>query len=810
MSKAQLKSPKQVASTSSVVGARINTKIGRKLVTGTGRFLDDIVLPGMLHARFVRSPHAHARILNIDTSKAMEIPGVELVWTAEDIDPYVLPFSHPENAKHLGFVDEEVLASDRVRYVGDEVAIVLAKDRNTAIEAADAVEIEYEKLPVVVDAESALLDSATVIHPHLSSDPKNPINGNLIYAGKTVGGDTKTALSNADVVVEATFTNNKTNPSPLEPHGCIADWNNGSQKLTIWASTQVPHRLPELISTAVVDLDPTNIICKISDVGGGFGAKVGRYSHHVATCVLSMYTGKPVKMFLDRIEEMQAGRGRYDETMNGRLALSKDGKMLALDIDMLQNTGAYANYGAVIAKSSALTCGGPYLIPNQEIRYKLVYTNIMPGTAVRGFGNPQFMYAIEQLIDLAAEELGMDAFDLRLLNVPKISDLPLRTATRLKLRDMDVYGCLTQLRERIDWDSNRGGHRTEDGKLRGVGMGTVMQRNGNKSAKGADYSGAIVRMDRFGSVTVFSGTSSIGTGTTTGIVQMVSDTLGVSVDRVDIVIGDTDITPEDMGVWGDRSSVFAGTAATMAAQNLKDKIIRLAAHLLTISEPNVIISNDRIFESNKPENGMPIEEFANLATYGDQTNRPSDLQGGVSLVGEARFETQEGEFMDEYGTGSVSHVYTFSSAAVVVDVDLSTGEIDIVDIAVAEDAGTIINPKLASGQVQGAVIQALGEVLLEGYQYESDGSLATGTLLDYHLPTVADMPLLPEDSIIHVETPDPTTSFGQKGLGECATVTIFPAVANAVADATGIRFPTLPLSPSRVLPALVEAGLREL
>ena len=193
MSKAQLKSPKQVASTSAVVGARINTKIGRKLVTGTGRFLDDIVLPGMLHARFVRSPHAHARILNIDTSKAMDIPGVELVWTAEDIDPYVLPFSHPENAKHLGFVDEEVLASDRVRYVGDEVAIVLAKDRNTAIEAADAVEIEYEKLPAVIDAESALLDSATVIHPHLSSDPKNPINGNLIYAGKTVGGDTKTA-----------------------------------------------------------------------------------------------------------------------------------------------------------------------------------------------------------------------------------------------------------------------------------------------------------------------------------------------------------------------------------------------------------------------------------------------------------------------------------------------------------------------------------------------------------------------------------------------------------------------------------------
>ena len=793
-----------------VVGERINTKNGRKLVTGTGRFLDDILLPGMMHARFVRSPHAHARILNIDTSKALEIPGVELVWTAEDIDPYVVPFSHPENAKHLGFVDEETLASDRVRYVGDEVAVVLAKDRNTAIEAADAVEVEYEKLPAVVDVESALREDAPILHPHLSKDPSNPITGNLIYSGKTFGGDTKTAISKADVVVKATFTNNKTNPSPLEPHGCIADWNNGDQKLTLWASTQVPHRLPELISTAVVDLNPKNLICKVSDVGGGFGAKVGRYSHHVVTCVLSMYTGRPVKMFFDRVEEMQAGRGRYDETMNGTLAVTKDGKITALDIDMVQNTGAYANYGAVIAKSSALTCGGPYLIPNQEVRYKLVYTNIMPGTAVRGFGNPQFMYAVDQLIDMAAAELGIDAFDLRLLNVPKLSDLPVRTATRLKLRDMDVYGCLTQLRDRIKWDENRGSRRTSDGKLRGIGVGTVMQRNGNKSAKGADYSGAIVRMDRFGSVSVFSGTSSIGTGTPTGIVQMVAETLGVSTDIVDIVVGDTDITPEDMGVWGDRSSVFAGTAATMAAEVLKGKIVRLAAHLLNVDESRVELSNGSIFEHGNPKNGFTVEEFANIATYGDLNNRPDDLKSGVSLIGEARFETQEGEFMDENGTGSVSHVYTFSSAAVIVEVDLSTGEIDIVDMAIAEDAGTIINPKFAAGQVQGAVTQALGEVLLEEYHYESDGSLGNGTLIDYHLPTAADMPLLPEDSIIHIETPDPTTSFGQKGLGECATVTIFPAVANAVADATGIRFSTLPLSPSKVLPALIDAGLREL
>lgn len=793
---------------SRAVGDRVNSKLGRKLVTGNGEFLDDIELPGTLHARFVRSTQAHAKIESIDTSEAEAMAGVELVWTAEDFDPYVEEFSHPEN----DFPDENVVAEDRVRYVGDEVAVVLAEDRNTAVEAADRVRVEYDSLDAVTNPHDAMEADAPVIHPDLDADPDCPVDGNVIYEGATVGGgDVDEAMAEADVVVEETFHTSKTNPNALEPHGIVADYNPADHHLTVHASTQVPHRLPELIPTAVTDLEATDITCKLPDVGGGFGQKIGRYSHDVAVSVLAMVTERPVKMFLDRIEEMQAGRGRYDEYLTGRLGVTEDGEFVGLDVDMLQNSGGYANYAKVVSFSSALTAGGPYLIPAQDIGYKVVYTNVMPGIAVRGFGNPQFMFCLEQLVDIAADELDVDPIELRLRNMPEKDDLPLRTATRLKFRATDMHQCVEDVTEMINWDEHRGGYRTRDGKLRGVGLGTVMQRNGNKSAKGADFAGAIVKIDRYGTVKVFTGTANIGQGTETGIAQMVADTLGVDIDRVDLVIGDTDVTPEDMGVWADRSTIFAGTAASRAAEDVKATIVELAAHVFDCAEDDVVLRDDRVSPGGDPDAGVSFEEFCELATFGDQEDRPEHMREGVSLIGEARFETDQGEFMDhETGTGSVSHVYTFSVQAALVEVDPATGEVEVVDVAVGEDAGNVINPSLAEGQIQGGIVQALGEVLLENYAYDNNGNLMNGNLVDYHLPTAADVPMVWSENISHVETPDPTTSHGQKGLGECSTVTTFPAVANALADATGIRFTELPYSPDTVLPKLVEEGLREL
>jgi carbon-monoxide dehydrogenase large subunit len=787
------------------IGESVNSKPGRRLVTGHGEYVDDIQLAGTKHARFVRSQYAHARIESVDTSAAEAIDGVELVWTAEDIDPYVQRFGHPS----LDRPDEEALASDRVRYVGDEIAVVLADDRETAIRAADEVDVEYDRLEPLTTIDDALAEDADPIHPDLDADPDCEVDGNVVHRSHVVAGDTDAALAEADLVVEDEFYSHKTNPLPLEPHGCVIDYNPGEQELTVWSSNQVPHLLKGYMANAVNALAEEDIVCKMPDIGGGFGVKLGLYSHEVCAAVLAMEVGSPIKFVWDRLEEIQAGRGRHPERFDARMGFDSDGNIVAFDVDMEQNTGAFGTFGKTVAFSASVTSAGPYLIPNQDIRGTVVYTNVMPGTAVRGYGDVQFTFVREQLIDSAADELGIDPIDLRMRNVAKQEDMPLRTAAGLKFKNADMPECLRRVREGINWDEHRGGYRTRNGNLRGVGLGTILKRGGNKSAKGADYSSAVVQMDKRGNVRLFSGITSIGQGTETGISQIVADTLGVSADRVTPIVGDTDVTPDGLGVWADRGTIIGGTAAARAAEDLRDTIDELAAYALDIDEADVVLADGRVYEAGDPDNGMTMAEFADLATFGDPEDRPEHMKDGVSLVGEAKFETREAEFLDEEtGTGNISHGYTFGALAALVEVDTGTGEVEVIDVAICEDVGKLINPKLAEGQIQGGIVHALGEVLLEEMDYDENGGLRNGTLVDYHLPTSADVPMI--TNIEEVESPDPATSHGQKGLGECSTVPVAAAVANALRDATGIQFTETPFTPDNVLPELIEADLREL
>lgn len=790
---------------SGAIGERVNSKIGRKLVTGHGEYVDDIDRPGLQYARFVRSQYAHAKIVDIDTSGAEAMDGVKLVWTAEDLEPYVNCYGHPSLTKP----DEQALASDRVRYVGDEVAIVLAVDKNTAVRAADKVQVEYDRLDTATLVDEALDEDAELIHPDLDADPECEVERNLLYESFVTAGNIDEGLEKADIVVEDTFETNRTNPSPLEPHGCVADYNPGTEELTLWSSSQVPQLLKGYLADTVIHLNEKDIVCKMPDIGGGFGVKLGLYAHEVCSAVLAMETGHPIKHVWDRIEELQAGRGRHPERLEAKMGFTEDGDMVALDVDLYQNTGAYGTFGKTVAFSASVTAAGPYLVPNQEIRGKVVYTNVMPGTAVRGYGDPQFTFVREQLVDMAAERLDIDPIELRLRNLPEQGDMPLRTPTGLKWKNSDIIGCLHSATENINWDEHHGGYRTREGKLRGIGLGTIMKRGGNKSAKGADYSSAVVQMDKHGDVKVFSGITSIGQGTETGISQIVADTLGVSVENVTPEVGDVEVIPDGLGVWADRGTIIGGTACARAAEDLKETIVQLAASLLEIPVDDIVITNGRIHEAGNPDNGMSIEEFADTATFGDFNERPEDMRDGVSLIGQARFETRESELLDEdTGTGNISHGYTFGVLAALVEVDPGTGEIEVVDISICEDVGNLINPKLAEGQIQGGIIHALGEVLQEEMVYDDSGNLQNGTLVDYHLPTSADVPLV--TNIEELENPDPSTSHGQKGIGECSTVPVTAAVANAVADATSCRFTDLPLSPSRVLPRLVEEDKREL
>lgn len=781
------------------VGKSVNSKFGRRLVTGTGQFVDDINISGQRHARFVRSQLAHARIVDIDTSEAEAMDDVELVWTGEDIEPYIEPYG-------LILPDEKPLSTDRSRFVGDELAVVVAKDRQTAILAAEKVDVEYERLDTVTSVDDALDDDAPILHPELDADPDVDVDGNVASEYDLQVGDVDGAFEDAAVVVEDTFETNKTNPTPLEPKGCVADYNPGEQELTLHSSNQAPHLMKEYLSEALADLDPSDIVVKIPDIGGGFGVKIEAFPHEVCASALSMATGRPIKLVLDRLEEMQAGRGRHDERLNARLALNEDGNIVGWDVEVLQSTGAHASFGPAVISSAGITSAGPYYIPNQHIRGKALYTNMMPGSAVRGFGDPQYTFAREQLLEEACAELGIDSMEVRRQNAPKLEDMPMRSPTGINWRGADIHECFDRVEDMINWDDHRNTRRTKDGKLRGVGMGTLMKRGGNKKVAGTESDAAVVQMNKFGEITVLIGTASIGQGTETGIVQIVADTLGVTSEDVKPIIGDSDVTPEGFGVWADRGTIIGGTAAAKAAEDLKANLTPLAAQMLGVTEDEVEFAAGGVREAGNPDNAVPTADLAHEATFANPEDRPDGMKDGISLIGRARFDSQEAEIPDP--KGSLSHGYTWGCLAVVVDIDATTGEIDVVDVAISEDVGKAINPKLIEGQTQGAIAQALGEVLLEHYDYDGSGNLTNGSLVDYHLPTAKDVPLITK--IDEVETPDPTTSHGQKGVGECPLVPVPAAVANAVADATGIRFTELPLTPDRVLPRLVEEGMREL
>jgi carbon-monoxide dehydrogenase large subunit len=805
----QEQSPVSADSDDEWVGERVNSYDGKRFVTGHGEYVDDINTADMLHAYFVRSEHASARLVDVDTREAEAHPDVELVWTHDDIaDRVDEPFGYMLD-------DEFVLADERVTYDGQEIAVVLATSREGAREGAELVDVEYDCEEAVTSLDEALVEDASLVHPELDADPDNHTEGNVAWTGQVHTGDHEGPMAEADVVVEESFETNRTTPAPLEPHGCIAEYNPGSGQLELTSSTQMPHLLSVELSQVIDGLEQGDITCRLPDVGGGFGIKLDPYPFEICAALLSMATQRPVKHVLDREEEFRAGRGRAGERLQGRLGVTEDGDIVGIDVDLLQDTGACAAYGVAVAYSST-NCGqGPYLIPNQNWDATVVYTNLMPTTAVRGFGDPQVTFMREQLIEMAAEEIGMDAVELRLQNAPRQEEMPMRSAAGHIWRNADMVTCLERTREMIHWDEHRGGTQTREGKLRGVGMGTIMKRGGNKSASGGDFDEAVVKMNRNGDVTVLTAVASIGQGTETGINQLVADTLGVSIDRVDAVRGDTDATPEGLGVWADRGTIIGGSAAARAAEDLAQTLKAVAGHMFETDPDQIALTDGRAVDTSDDDAEMEIPELANIAmlgnpeTLGPESERPPELQGGISLVGRGKFQSQEVEFVDpDTGRGNVAHSYTFGALAVVVDVDPRTGDIDVVDVAICEDIGNAINPKLIEGQVQGAIVQGLGETLYEEYAYDDDGNLLNGSMANYHLPSALDVPMI--TNIEELENPDPTTSHGQKGVGECPLVPTSAAVANAVCDATGVRFPTLPLTADRVLPALVDAGLREL
>ncbi len=776
------------------IGARVPSNLGGVFVTGSGCFVDDISLPGMLHARFVRCPHPHAEIVSIDASKAQKIPGVELVWTAHELCPYLKTnlFGHD-------IADEEPLATNTARYVGDEVAIVLAKDANTAIEAAEQVHVTYKLLSAVTCAKEALKPTSPLIHPNLDEDPNSPVHRNILHSFSIITGNPEKAAKNSEISVSRSFKTNRTSPSPLEPHGVVANYTPG-RGLTIHSPNQKPHSMVIHLEK-LLGFESGSITWNVPDVGGSFGNKAELLPHEICASILSIATRRPIKIILDRMEELQSGRGRPEESFNACLTSDISGNFTSLTIDMIQNTGAYASYGIHTSETPGLLAACPYLIENQSIFGKVVYTNVVPSGAVRGFGDSQYTFVREQLVDELSRKIGMDPIDIRLQNIASIDQMPITTATGIKWRNTDLPSCILAVKDSL----NTSFPSTSSDKIHGIGIAVSVKRNGKKGDK-SDFSKATVELTQKGVIYVYTDVISVGQGTETALAQIVADILGVSLNRIKVITGNTDTIADGHGVGADRGIVFIGTATSMATESLKQKIIDLSATFLDIDSSSVVLSQDRIFDINNPQNGMDFDTFSYRARFDDPYTKTDPSKGGISLIGHSTFESFAAETVDPITRlGNVSHTYTHSAVGVIIELDTGTGDIDIIDIAVAEDLGKVINPMFVEGQLQGCIGHASGDVLLESFTYDNLGYPQTGTLVDYHLPTILDVPMLTK--MHKIESPDPETSHGQRGAGEGALLPFPAAVANALYDATGIRFTKLPLSPSQILPSIVQSGI---
>ncbi|MGH2585544.1 MAG: xanthine dehydrogenase family protein molybdopterin-binding subunit [Dehalococcoidia bacterium] len=757
-------------------GTPIKRREDPKLITGHGIFVDDITLPGMLSMAYVRSPHAHAHIRGIDATAARAMPGVVAVITADEAKETIPPFPpNPGPPQPPRFL----LARDTVRVVGEAVAVVLAEDRYQAVDAVESITVEYEELPAVTDLEAALEPDA----PQLWEDfPGNTLIRDVPHGS----GDIDAAFAAADVVVRQRMTNARLAPAAIETRGVVANFEPWLNQLTVWSTTQAPHRMRWVLSR-ITGLPEGRIRVIAPEMGGGFGAKGNTYNEETLACVLSQRLGRPVKWIETRSESFsttQHGRGQIGYI---ELAARRDGTILGMKLRLIADMGYTCN----------MITAGP---PNQTVRlsnnvYRLgaaqvtlteVFTNKPPTGPYRGAGRPEAVYFMERAVDLLARELAMDPAELRRKNFIPKDAFPYRTVTGLTYDSGDYHKALETLLESCNYDElkhQRDAARAE-GRLAGIGLSCYVESTGGMPG-GWEY--ASVRVDRAGAVSIATGISAHGQGHETTLSQIGAEVLGVPMDSITVYEGDTALVPEGTGTMGSRSMVMGGSAVYLALRKVEEKMRRIAADMLDASPEDLRLADGRIEPVDAPGRGLRFAQVAAKA-YGE---------------GAAGEEPGLHEQLFYRGEGTT---YPFGAYLCMVEIDRETGRIEILRFDGVDDCGPVINPLIVAGQVHGGIAQGVGQALCEEVVYDESGQLISGTFMDYAMPFADTMPHL---AIGHTITPSPLNPLGLKGVGEAGTIGSVPAVANAVMDALaplGIRHLDLPLTPLKVWQAIQEAG----
>ena len=749
------------------VGAPLRRREDRRLLTGASRFLDDIRLPGMVHAAIVRSPHAHARIVRLDPGPARAMRGVVAVLTAQDLPSPVPRIPALPMFPGIAAATHPLLADGTVRYAGQPVAVVVADSRYTAEDAAEAVRVEFEPLPAVVDVDAALAPGAPILHASLS--------GNVVFTREVRAGDPETAFRGAAAVVEATFEQPRLAAMPLECRGVVARYDAASGRFEITLSTQAPHGARETLAEILgVDQDRVRVIAP--DVGGGFGVKGVDYPEEALAAHLARNLRRPVAWAEDRLENLKTtihGRGQRARL---RAAAAADGAVTAVEGEILADLGAYCySVTALIPTLTMLVGLGAYRIRNVRLRMRGVATTKTPGGPYRGAGRPEGAYYIERLMDLVSARLGLDPADVRRRNF--IDTFPYKGATGL-VYDSGNYPALLDralgLADYDRWRREQARRRHEGGLPLGVGLSTWIETAGG----GETWETAIVRVEPSGRVTAVTGSSPHGQGLATALSQIVADTLGLAPEDVAVLHGDTDAIPEGVGTFASRSLSLGGSAMLEAAGEVRTRIVAAAARLLEAAPRDIILANGRAGVRGVPKRALTFREIAS--------------QGREPFEARVRFESER------VMTPSGAHM-------AVVEVDPDTGVIAVLAYVAVSDCGRVVNPLLVEGQVHGSLAQGFAQALLEQVVYGDDGQPLTGSLLDYTAPTAADLPPVVSEM---QETPSPLNPLGAKGIGESGTIGAPPALVNAVHDALrplGVQAIDMPMTPDRVWQAIRDA-----
>jgi carbon-monoxide dehydrogenase large subunit len=767
-----------------LVGARVKRVEDPRLLTGHGSFVDDKQPAGLLHVAFRRSDHSHARIRSIDVKAAAAMRGVAEVITGAEIVNLIAPLTAMSRTASYQPTAMYPLAVGKVRYVGEAVVAVLADNRYLAEDAAEQILIDYEDLPAIIDPEEAASPQSPRLHEDTTS--------NILLEREFKRGNVEEAFAAAPVKVSGRFRFTRKTPVAIEGRCYLAEYDQGRSGLTLHSSTQIPGVVRNIL-VELLDMPGHRLRVVAPDVGGGFGGKASVYPEEILVCLLAKKLGRPVKWTSDRLEDLSSTSQGFDEIVYAEMGLLEDGTMVALNAEVIGDVGAYSIYpwtAALEPVQVASFLPGPYQIRNYRGRVRAVCTSKSPTGPYRGVGRPTSTFVTERLVDMAARKLALDPVDMRLRNFVRPEDLPFKTGSGIVWDNANFAATLTGARDAIGYAAFREqqAEARRSGKMLGIGFASYAELTGIGSrisvAPGMPLNTgtetSTIRIDSAGAIIATFGIASHGQGLETTLAQVIADELGARMEDIRIIQGDTAAVSHSTGTYASRSAVLAGGAATLASRELREKVIRVASHLLEASAADLDISNGKIQVSGT-DRSISFRQLAR-AVYSEMGRLPKDAH-----------ETLEAtrQYDPSFGTT------TSSTHAAVVEVDIATCRVKLQRYVVVEDCGRVINPMIVDGQVHGGVAQGIGAALLEKVCYDEQGQLLTGSLVDYLVPSAPDIPVM---EVHHLESISPGIG-GFRGMGEGGTIGAPAAVANAVSDALaplGIDTNELPITPAQL------------